>query len=145
MNIKMDDTDDQVPTAGSRLSAFDLVELQDQLLSAGTELDRLDQLIADAAGRLLEHFGRAKSLIDKSILPDTNALIEPIEQAMIALQFHDMSSQLISHVRQRVQSVSDFLGASLDDGDEAAPTNDFVNRSCPVAQREMDAGSVELF
>jgi hypothetical protein len=134
--------------AGSlRISPLQAVELQDQLLSASTELERLTQLIDDAALRLMQKFAAAQNSLDM-MTPHSESLDDlkqVIDQAVIALQFHDMSAQLIGHVHKRVSSVVDFLGASLEDGEEPALPVEFVNRACPVAQREMDAGSVELF
>jgi hypothetical protein len=126
------------------LGPLDAVELADQLLTARTDLERLHALLDDAAGDLMVAFLAAERLLAR--LDDTapaSALEARVEvrRALTAMQFPDMAAQILSHVNGRIQAVTDRLGAF--GGDE--PSIPLVERPCPVAQREMDAGSVELF
>ena len=65
------------------------------------------------------------------------------------MQFHDMSTQLIWHTTQVLQSCAFRLAAETMEADEeeldipAAPL--MPERPNPVTQSEMDAGSIELF
>ena len=133
-------------------------ELQDELLIATTDLDRLQSLLSDAAGQLLARFVGADALLAQLVA----AAQQPAEQAAllgaaraevagaaIALQFQDMAAQLLSHALQRVRSVADCLGNQAmpadADTEAGAVAVQFVARACPVAQRQMDAGSIELY
>lgn len=130
--------------AGTVVDARLAADMQDELLAAGTELERLERLLSDAVDQLLDRFGRAHALsadLDDAQRP---ALAAELRAAMTALQFQDMASQLIAHSRRRVASVADCLGNAAVGGDDGAEVQ-WVGRACPVAQRAVDAGSVELF
>jgi hypothetical protein len=131
------DGDEAVP---ARLAA----DMQDELLAAGTELERLERLLSDAVDQLLDRFGRAHALCGELADPRQPALAAELRAAMTALQFQDMASQLISHSRRRLASVADCLGNVADGGEDGAEVQ-WVGRACLVAQRAVDAGSVELF
>ena len=129
--------------ADDGVSARLAAQMQDELLAAGTELERLERLLGDAVEQLIERFGRAHALCGDAGEPRHAALASELRAAMTALQFQDLASQLISHSRRRIGSVADCLGnaAGGEDGCEV----EWVTRSCPVAQRAVDSGSVELF
>jgi hypothetical protein len=131
------DGEEAVP---ARLAA----DMQDELLAAGTELERLERLLSDAVDQLLDRFGRAHALCGDLHDAQQPALAAELRAAMTALQFQDMASQLISHSRRRLASVADCLGNVADGGEDGAEVH-WVGRACPVAQRAVDAGSVELF
>jgi len=134
--------DDELVSA--RLAA----EMQDELLAAGTELERLERLLSDAVDQLLDRFARAHTLSGDPGLtggPGSAELAAELRGAMTALQFQDMASQLISHARRRLSSVADCLGNLAVGGEEEGCEVDWVKRACPVAQRAVDAGSIELF
>ena len=131
------DGEEAVP---ARLAA----DMQDELLAAGTELERLERLLSDAVDQLLDRFGRAHALCGDLHDARQPALAAELRAAMTALQFQDMASQLISHSRRRLTSVADCLGNVADGGEDGAEVQ-WVGRACPVAQRAVDAGSVELF
>jgi hypothetical protein len=124
----------------SRLAA----EMQDELLAAGTELERLERLLSDAVDQLIERFGRAHALCAQGDTQASHALAAELRTAMTALQFQDMASQLVTHSRRRLASVADCLGNLAGGGEEGCEVS-WVGRPCPVAQRAVDAGSVELF
>jgi hypothetical protein len=119
--------------------------MQDELLGAATELERLERLLSDAVDQLLDRFGRAHALCADISDPRQPALAGELRAAMTALQFQDMASQLIAHSRRRLASVADCLGNAAIGGEEEGCEVQWVSRACPVAQRAVDAGSVELF
>ena len=131
---------DQGGGANARLT----LQMQDELVTADTELERLERLLADAVGQLAGHFGRARGLCVDGTRGETGALAGELESAMVALQFQDMASQLIAHARRRIAAVADGLAQQID-GTEPGYAPQWVERPCPVAQRAIDAGSVELF
>jgi hypothetical protein len=132
-------------------------DLQDHLMTASNDLDRLQRLLADATTTLLEHFhglseqiDRLRAELDDPCTVDV-ATIERARQALggavIALQFQDMASQLITHTDRRLKSCADRLArdALADDDDGAPLTMPAPLRPNPVTQDEVDAGSIELF
>ena len=119
-------------------------DMQDELLAAGTEMERLERLLSDAVDQLLDRFGRAHALTANLEGTAAAGLADELRAAMTALQFQDMASQLIVHARRRLASVADCLGNVAVGGEDGAEVQ-WVGRACPVAQRAVDAGSVELF
>ena len=67
--------------------------------------------------------------------------------AVTALQFQDMSSQLIVHLQRRLHRCVDRLARETmgDDEDGTALVEEPPLRPNPVTQDEVDAGSIELF
>jgi hypothetical protein len=116
-------------------------EMQDHLLTASNDLDRLQTLLADACDTLSSSFFGTRASVD-----DAAELTQHLGRAITALQFQDMASQLIAHTHRRLRCCADRLAADAfdaADGDaviEAAPL-----RPNPMTQDEMDAGSIELF
>jgi hypothetical protein len=156
-----DDAYDEAGASDAQASGFMALEaaadLQDHLMTASLDLDRLQTLLADACDTLMQRFYGASEQI--RILraqhpvadPESEEVIENVMQnlggAVVALQFQDMASQLIHHTHKRLRNCVDRLAreafAEDEDGDtivEEAPL-----RPNPVTQAEMDVGSVELF
>ncbi len=137
------------PAAGG-LTLFAAVELQDHLLTVSNDLDRLQSLLADACTTLLESFHGAHAQLRRSVAPaadaDIAAATQQIGNAIVALQFQDMASQLIEHSHRRLRSCADQLARqTMPDDDGPALVEEAPLRPNPVTQDEMDAGSVELF
>jgi hypothetical protein len=128
-------------------------DLQDHLMTAGNDLDRLQTLLSDACDSLMASFhgaaGLVQALQNQPGLPgDTlSAVAGHLGRAVTALQFQDMASQLIAHTHRRLRNCADRLAADTfaDDEDGLAVIEDAPLRPNPVTQDEMDAGSVELF
>lgn len=132
--------------------------LQDDLLTASNDLDRLQRLLAHTCEDISRHFFSAlepmqalkrqahagATTIDvTSVIAATDAL----QSAVTALQFQDMASQLIAHTDARLRACADRLvrEAMPDDEDGTAICTEDPLRPNPVTQDEIDAGSVELF
>jgi hypothetical protein len=133
-------------------------ELQDHLLVASNDLERLQRLLDDAAQALLAHFTGASAQVELALRGaqgpepgDAAALHEAqtsLGQAVTALQFQDMASQLIHHTSRRLRSCADRLAAEVfaaDDDEGEAVVQEAPRHPNPVTQDEMDAGSIELF
>ncbi|MDQ2780115.1 MAG: hypothetical protein M3Y32_11225 [Pseudomonadota bacterium] len=119
-------------------------DLQDHLMVASNDLERLQRLLDDASGALLGHFtGATDQLADGAF----DAARQTLGGAITALQFQDMASQLIHHTKHRLRACADRVArdAMGDDEDGLALVADLPQRPNPVTQDEMDAGSVELF
>ncbi len=130
--------------------------LQDHLLSAHHDLERLERLINDACDSLLQGFQGAATQIETAMSKpdrksrddgDLQASVQALYSTVTALQFHDMATQLIQHTSQRLRSCADQLAQDAlgADGDEGIVVERAPMRPNPVTQDEMDAGSVELF
>ena len=138
---------------GPRLLAA--VELQDHLNLVGNDLDRLQRLLADACDTLLASFQDAHAALSAADAGDAPfaaqsavaAALNFLGNAVVALQFQDLASQLIEHSQRRLRSCADQIAreAMPDDDDGPAAIEEAPRHPNPVTQDEMDAGSVELF
>lgn len=155
-----DPTPDLPGTALTQVLPLQLLtaaDLQDSLMVAGNDLDRLQRLLDDATQTLLGHFhaatGQVKQLSRLAArhpeLPGSqlHETLQHLAGAVTALQFQDMASQLVGHTQRRLRHCADRLARELmdDDEDGEAMVQDAPPRPNPVTQDEMDAGSIELF
>jgi hypothetical protein len=132
-------------------------DLQDHLLVAGNDLERLQRLLADAGDSLMAHFYGASAEMNRlqqrlAERPDITQ--DELQQArthlagaITAMQFQDMASQLVEHTCKRLRNCADRLASQAFGGDEEgeAVIEEMPLRPNPVTQDEMDAGSIELF
>ena len=144
------------PPAAAPLALLAAADLQDSLMAATHDLDRLQTLLADACDELLRGFHGATSRLRdyadaRNGDPQASELCAGMTQRLgttvTALQFQDMASQLIAHTHQRLRNCADRLARETmgDDDDGTALVEEAPLRPNPVTQDEMDAGSVELF
>lgn len=128
-----------------------VADLQDSLLMAMTDLQRLEGLLDHATANLLERFSTANQALahlSNSHDGDIDSIRQALHQAVTELQFHDMATQLIVHTGKVLQGCAWRLAeeAMEPEEDEIPLANDPMPDSpSPVTQGEMDAGSVELF
>ena len=129
-----------------------LAYLQDALLMAMTDLQRLEGLLDHATANLLERFGAAESSLGHLAMDendDVNQIRLKLHQAVTELQFHDMATQLLVHTGKVLQGCAWRLAEEAMEPEEdeipMASLNPMPDRPSPVAQNEMDAGSIELF
>jgi hypothetical protein len=132
-------------------------DLQDHLMVASNDMDRLQRLLGDACESLLTHFygatGELKQLLHRVSehpeieAPELHNAMQHMAGAITAMQFQDMASQLVDHTTRRLRNCADRLARDTmgDDEDGEALVADAPLRPNPVTQDEMDAGSVELF
>jgi hypothetical protein len=132
-------------------------DLQDSLMVATNDLDRLQRLLSDATETLMGHFYGATAQM-KHLLrvaahhpeldgKELHETMQHLAGAVTALQFQDMASQLVAHTHRRLRNCADRLARDVmgDDEDGAAVIEEAPLRPNPVTQDEMDAGSIELF
>jgi len=124
-------------------------DLQDNLMTATNDLDRLQTLLAHACDELMQSFHGASEHI-RAIDPSGDTFDEVLMRlggAITALQFQDMATQLIAHTQRRLRNCADRIArdAMGDDEDGEAVVEDAPMRPNPVTQDEMDAGSIDLF
>ncbi|WP_414654412.1 hypothetical protein [Ideonella sp.] len=147
-----------VPDNSPGLPLMAAADLQDHLMVASNDLERLQRLLDDASETLSGHFYGASSQINElmqlvAALPgaDQEAMqgaMQNLAGAITALQFHDMAIQLIAHTQKRLRSCADRIARDAmgeDDEDGSTIVEDGPGRPNPVTQDEMDAGSIELF
>lgn len=143
------------PVAAELSPLLASADLQDHLLTACTDLERLQVLLADACHVLMASFHSASEQLSqhrrRGAARELAGVLVHVQQqldnAVTALQFQDMSSQLIVHTHQRLRSCADQLASGMfaDDGEGEAVVEPLPLRPNPVTQSEMDAGSIELF
>ncbi|OSZ74185.1 hypothetical protein [Hydrogenophaga sp. IBVHS1] len=125
--------------------------LQDALLMAMTDLQRLEGLLDHATANLLDRFGSANRTlgqIDGEQAAELAPVREALHQAVTELQFHDMATQLIVHTGKVLQSCAWRLAEEAmepEEDEQPMALDPMPERPSPVTQSEMDAGSVELF
>ena len=119
-------------------------DLQDDLMVASNDLERLQRLLDDASEALMGHFTQATGHIQTG---EVDAARRTIAGAITALQFQDMACQLITHTSRRLRNCADRLARDAMGADEdgEAMVEEIVLRPNPVTQDEMDAGSIEMF
>lgn len=133
-------------------------DLQDHLMVASHDLERLQRLLDDASETLSAHFYGASSQIQDYLREAArqadhdhgvvHGAMQELAGAITALQFHDMAIQLIHHTQKRLRSCADRIARDAmgdDDEDGSAIVEEGPLRPNPVTQDEMDAGSIELF
>lgn len=128
-------------------------DLQDHLMVANHDLERLQRLLDDASQTLSGHFyGASQNLNDAlQAQPPGESLTDAMQNlsgAITALQFHDMATQLITHTQRRLRGCADRIARDAmgeDDEFGEAVVSEIPERPNPVTQDEMDAGSVDLF
>ena len=128
-------------------------DLQDHLMTATNDLERLQALLSDACDVLVKTFygasEKARLLgVVHGAQGAADDLMEHLGGAITALQFQDLASQLIHHTNRRLRSCADQIArAAMGDDDEDGPAVvcEAPAAPNPVTQDEMDAGSIELF
>jgi hypothetical protein len=131
------------------------VDIQDNLMTATHDLERLQGLLSHACDELMQGFhgaaGNIQELVEAAQDTPSQELFDSVMQhlggAITALQFQDMASQLIAHTNQRLRNCADRIARETmgDDEDGAAVVEEAPLRPNPVTQDEMDAGSIDLF
>lgn len=146
--------DDAKRSRAGSLTLLGAVELQDHLNMVGHDLGRLQRLLEDACDALRASFHGAHSKLGTVAQGDAPTAepaiadaLQDLGNAVVALQFQDMASQLIEHSQRRLRSCADRLAqdAMPDDDDGPGVVEEAPLHPNPVTQDEMDAGSVELF
>ena len=139
------------------ISPLQAAELQDQLMMATMDLERLMRLVNDASDTLMGHLYGATGQLERALrvlsqhpeidLRHIHMAMEHMAAAITGMQFQDMSSQLLTHTLRRLRNCSDRLAYTAlgEDEDGATVVEEAPLRPNPVTQDEMDAGSIELF
>ncbi|WP_246100663.1 hypothetical protein [Tepidimonas alkaliphilus] len=116
------------------------------------DLKRLEGLLDHATNNLLDRLNRAVAAADAlpaDTAPATVAeLRDAVRLALLELQFHDMSTQLLAHVGKVLRGCAYMLAEQVMEPEEdevGVVVTHLPQRPNPVTQSEMDAGSVELF
>jgi hypothetical protein len=142
---------------GASFTLLSAAEVQDHLMAVTNDLERLQRLLDDAGETLSTHFFAASAQLQdlaakleqgQPLQPGAlGGVLDHVAQAIIALQFQDMSTQLIAHTSLRLRASADVLARDTfgDDEDGEAAVIEAPLRPNPVTQDEVDAGSVELF
>ena len=145
------------PGSGAGMTLLAAADLQDHLMVASNDLERLQRLLSDACDSLMLHFhganGELRTLLDDGAERPAAApaqlgkVMQHMAGAITAMQFQDMASQLVAHTTKRLRNCADRLASQTmtDDEDGAAYIEEAPLRPNPVTQDEMDAGSIELF
>lgn len=109
-----------------------------------SDLERLNVLIADAAGRLLASFNQVSAIAPRVDVDEIHrdALRDAITTAVTALQFQDIATQLTQHAQRRLAVLEGCLKTLSHGAADPLLAN---SRMQPVRQTAMGAGSIDLF
>ena len=156
-----DHAEPQSYVPASALPPLVATDLQDHLMVASNDLDRLQRLLNGACDVLLTHYHGADSALKRLLQisscsgsdpaaldpAEARAALQHLGSAITALQFQDLASQLVDHTQRRLRNCADRLACDtmVDDEDGEAMVTAAPDRPNPVTQDEMDAGSIELF
>ena len=153
----MQTSDNSLSDPGGGLPLVVAADLQDHLMVASNDLERLQRLLDDASETLSGHFYGATHQVNQVLrlaATDTagdqgslHGAMQDLAGAITALQFHDMATQLIAHTQKRLRNCVDRIArdAMGEDEEGVAIVEDGPGRPNPVTQDEMDAGSIDLF
>ncbi len=142
---------------GSCIPLMVAADLQDHLMVAGNDLERLQRLLDDAGQALMVHFygasGHLKRVTEEAQThpglseAGLQKAIEHMAGAITAMQFQDMATQLIAHTSRRLRNCVDRIARDSmgDDEDGVGVVDELPLQPNPVTQDEVDAGSIELF
>jgi hypothetical protein len=126
-----------------------VADLQDSLLVATNDLKRLEGLLNHATGNLLDRFNHAMQISETMAdHPQSEELRKALHLAVTELQFHDMATQLLTHIGKMLQGCAYILADEAMEPDEEEAglvVTHMPKNPNPVTQSEMDAGSIELF
>jgi len=154
---QMTDAPPDAQPGGGGIGLIAAAELQDHLMVAGNDLERLQRLLSDAGDSLMTHFYGASAELKRLLHaaaahPEINGdqlhnAMQHMAGAITAMQFQDMATQLIDHTTRRLRNCADRIASDAmgDDEDGVALVEEAPLRPNPVTQDEMDAGSIELF
>jgi hypothetical protein len=118
-------------------------EAAHECAAIAADLERLKALIADAGDKLLASFTQVSALAPTLARDESERqrIGAAVATAVTALQFQDMATQMTAHAQRRLSALEDCLRSlSADAAFDLAHA-----RRQPVPQREMSAGSIELF
>lgn len=152
----MQDSPQEDFDSGPPIPLLMAADIQDHLMTATHDLERLNSLLTDASEELMTSFSTAVAQMNGLLAAAEDHRIQTAELAPVmrnlaaavtALQFQDMASQLIIHTNRRLRNCADTLAREVmgDDEDGVAVIEVAPQRPNPVTQDEMDAGSIELF
>jgi hypothetical protein len=134
-------------TSDAQQLLFANAELQDDLLVALNDLERLQGLLDDSHEALQGGFFGLVELLNQREAVSSDDTQRHVAGAVKALQFQDMATQLIAHTTARLRHRADHLALAAfggdDDGESVVAPPPL--RPNPVTQAEMDTGFVELF
>jgi hypothetical protein len=119
------------------------------LRAVSEDLKRLDTLLDDAIARLLESFSNIQQLAASSNSPEIS---KAAVDAVTALQFQDMATQLISHCRKHLADPEDptatipFSATHFyHQMQSRGPVSANGTGTGPVEQSDLASGSIDLF
>lgn len=108
------------------------------------DLERLKALIAEAGDQLASSFGQVGELAPQLARDEAERrrINTAVGNAVTALQFQDMATQLTQHAQRRLTVLQDCLKSLA-----AQPADPLLaaSRMQPVRQQGMDVGSIDLF
>ena len=150
--LSTDQPDSKSPDATLALPPLVATDLQDHLMVANNDLERLQRLLTDACDSLMAHYHGADQALKRlsqtaAEAGEARIALQHMSSAITALQFQDLAFQLVDHTQRRLRSCADRLAydTMADDEFGAALVTAAPLRPNPVTQDEMDAGSIELF
>jgi len=133
--------------------------IQAQIEAACADLAQTGELLDEAVDQLNQSFNALGEglMQEQDDRTDTSPLLPHVHSAITGLQFHDLASQLLQRIRQRLEGLSEIAAAAaMSDGpatdwdqsrqtlmeQQSALEQRLQNR---LRQQNLDSGDIELF
>ena len=119
-------------------------DLAAEVTRASFDVQRLQDLFSDAVSRLMTSFQRCAHIVDARQNDPVHAdavLRQHLNEALIALQFQDVCSQLLARIQTRLAAVE----RAFEGDDGIAKLRQSDDRAGSIMQRSIEPGPIELF
>lgn len=140
-------------TQPSNLQA--LQSIHDTLKATDADLQQLDVMLSHHSERLIAAFESAMDTVNEAkhapaanlalTIESIQQLRQQLAQAVLHLQFQDISSQMLSHCQVRLQACQTLLEQVQTAPSQLATAVTMPSLQGPVAQASLDAGTIDLF
>ncbi len=133
--------------------------IQAQIEAACADLAQTGELLDEAVDQLNQNFNAlGEGLMQGQDGGDSSPLVPHVHSAITGLQFHDLASQLLQRVRQRLEGLSEIAAVAAAMSDDPVPDWDQARQTLieqqsaleqrlqnRLRQQNLDSGDIELF
>lgn len=145
-----------MPDRHAQPSSFQALQsIHETLKATDADLQQLDVMLSHHSERLLAAFEGAMETVNEAkhapaanlalTIESVQQLRQQLAQAVLHLQFQDISSQMLGHCQVRLQACQTLLEQVQTQPSQLAEAMAIPPFQSPVTQASLDAGTIELF